>query len=286
MRKVIYNNDEYPVTNDSLTAEQVRQTFADTMYPELSNATAKEEDGVITFELQAGTKGARTVVYNNDEFPVTNDALSAEQVRKTFADTMYPELANATAKEEDGVITFELQAGTKGARTVVYNNDEFPVTNDALSAEQVRKTFADTMYPELANATAKEENGVITFELQAGTKGARTVVYNNDEFPVTNDALSAEQVRKTFADTMYPELANATAKEEDGVITFELQAGTKGARKVVYNNDEYPVTNDDLTAEQVRKTFAETMYPELSNATAKEEDGVITFELQAGTKGN
>lgn len=175
------------------------------------------------------------------------------------------------------------------ARKAIYNNQELEIANDALTPEQVKDAFANTSYPELKNATAyTDEDGNIRFQLQAGTKGARKAIYNNQELEIANDALTPDQVKDAFANTSYPELKNATAyTDEDGNIRFQLQAGTKGARKAIYNNQELDIANDALTPDQVKDAFANTSYPELKNATAYlDEDGNIRFQLQAGTKGN
>lgn len=114
---------------------------------------------------------ARTVIYgSNDPFTIMDDSLSLEQIKNTMAD-FFPELKNATPRQEGNNIYFDVKAGTKGARTVIYgSNDPFTIMDDSLSLEQIKNTMAD-FFPELKNATPRQEGNNIYFDVKAGTKG-------------------------------------------------------------------------------------------------------------------
>lgn len=60
-------------------------------------------------------------------------------------------------------------------------------------------------------------------------------------------------------------------------------------RKFVYDGREFPDPDPNLTVDEVRNSMA-NFFPELANATSSEktqdEDTIITFQKQVGTKGN
>lgn len=174
------------------------------------------------------------------------------------------------------------------ARMVIYGaNEPFPIHNDDLSLPQIRDTMAE-YFPELKNATPRQEGNNIYFDVKAGTKGmARMVIYGaNEPFPIHNDDLSLPQIRDTMAE-YFPELKNATPRQEGNNIYFDVKAGTKGmARMVIYGaNEPFPIHNDDLSLPQIRDTMAE-YFPELKNATPRQEGNNIYFDVKAGTKGS
>ena len=115
---------------------------------------------------------------------------------------------------------------------------------------------------------------------------ARTVTYNGNVYEVENSEATVEQIKMSMTE-IYPELERATAiEDENGNITFRVQAGTKGmARTVTYNGNVYQVDDDNYTPEEIQASMTE-IYPELERADyVEDENGNITFRVQAGTKG-
>lgn len=173
-------------------------------------------------------------------------------------------------------------------RMVIYGaNEPFPISNPDLTLPQIRDTMAE-YFPELKNATPRQEGNNIYFDVKAGTKGMpRMVIYGaNEPFPIQNDDLSLPQIRDTMAE-YFPELKNATPRQEGNNIYFDVKAGTKGMpRMVIYGaNEPFPIQNDDLSLPQIRDTMAE-YFPELKNATPRQEGNNIYFDVKAGTKGS
>jgi cold shock CspA family protein len=188
----------------------------------LQKKTKTYEDGVVSM--------ARTVIYGqNEPFTIENDNLSLNQIRDTMAE-FFPELKNAAPRQEGDKVYFDVKAGTKGmARTVIYGqNEPFTIENDSLSLNQIRDTMAE-FFPELKNATPRQEGDKVYFDVKAGTKGARTVIYGqNEPFTIENDSLSLNQIRDTMAE-FFPELKNATPRQEGDKVYFDVKAGTKGS---------------------------------------------------------
>jgi ribulose-5-phosphate 4-epimerase/fuculose-1-phosphate aldolase len=115
---------------------------------------------------------------------------------------------------------------------------------------------------------------------------ARTVTYNGNVYEVENSNATADQIKASMAE-IFPELERATAVTDTaGNITFRVQAGTKGmARTVSYNGNVYQVDDNNYTPEDIQKSMAE-IFPELERATyTQDQNGNITFRVQAGTKG-
>lgn len=169
---------------------------------------------------------ARTVVYGTNRLQIEDDALSVADIKASMAD-IFPELKNATASTVGNEIHFEVKAGTKGmARTVVYGTNRLQIEDDALSVADIKASMAD-IFPELKNATATTVGSEIHFEVKAGTKGARTVVYGTNRLQIEDDALSVADIKASMAD-IFPELKNATASTVGNEIHFEVKAGTKG----------------------------------------------------------
>ena len=112
-------------------------------------------------------------------------------------------------------------------RTVSYGSNNITIHDSSLTLDQIHKSMAE-IFPDLKNATPSEANGTITFEVKAGTKGsARTVSYGSNNITIHDSSLTLDQIHKSMAE-IFPELKNATPSEADGVITFEVKAGTKG----------------------------------------------------------
>ncbi|BCO16264.1 virion structural protein_gp211 [Bacillus phage vB_BceM_WH1] len=284
MRKVVYGSTTVDIEDNNLTVEDIREVMSET-YPELANATHTERDGVIEFKVQAGTKGAlRVVKYGSTTIDIEDDALTVNDIREVMSET-YPELANASHTQEGNVIEFKVQAGTKGAlRIVKYGSTSIDIEDDALTVNDIREVMSET-YPELANASHTQEGNVIEFKVQAGTKGAlRVVKYGSTSIDIEDDALTVNDIREVMSET-YPELANASHTQEGNVIEFKVQAGTKGALRVVkYGSTTIDIEDDALTVNDIREVMSET-YPELANASHTQEGNVIEFKVQAGTKG-
>ena len=106
-----------------------------------------------------------------------------------------------------------------------------------------------------------------------------------DEVITAPEDLSIDQVRKIW-EAVHPSLANAEAVEqEDGSVSFQVRAGTKGSEKTYRFGDEVITAPEDLSIDQVRKIW-EAVHPSLANAEAVEqEDGSVSFQVRAGTKG-
>lgn len=229
-RTVNYGGNELVIEDDSLTVAQIQASMAD-IFPELKNATANVDGLTITFEVKAGTKGmARTVHYGGNELNIEDDNLTVAQIQASMSD-IFPELKNATALVEGDIIRFEVKAGTKGARVVVYGGNELNIDDDTLTVAQIQASMSD-IFPELKNATAHVNGDQITFEVKAGTKGARTVHYGGNELNIDDDSLTVAQIQTSMSD-IFPELKNATANVDGDVITFEVKAGTKGMKVTV-----------------------------------------------------
>lgn len=172
------------------------------------------------------------------------------------------------------------------ARTVIYgSNEPFVIQDDSLSLAQIRDTMAE-YFPELKNASPRQEGNNIYFDVKAGTKGARTVIYgSNEPFVIQDDSLSLTQIRDTMAE-YFPELKNASPRQEGNNIYFDVKAGTKGARTVIYgSNEPFVIQDDSLSLTQIRDTMAE-YFPELKNASPRQEGNNIYFDVKAGTKGS
>ena len=106
-----------------------------------------------------------------------------------------------------------------------------------------------------------------------------------DEVITAPADLSVTQVREIW-EAVHPSLANATAVEmEDGSVSFQVRAGTKGADKTYKFGEETITAPEDLSVAQVREIW-EAVHPSLANATAVEMgDGSVEFQVRAGTKG-
>lgn len=229
-RTVNYGGNSLQIEDDSLTVAQIQASMAD-IFPELKNAVANVDGLTITFEVKAGTKGmARTVQYGGNELNIDDDTLTVEQIKASMSD-IFPELKNAIAHVEGDIIKFEVKAGTKGARVVVYGGNSLNIDDDALTVAQIQASMSD-IFPELKNATANVNGDTITFEVKAGTKGARTVNYGGNSLNIDDDTLTVAQIQASMSD-IFPELKNATASVNGDVITFEVKAGTKGMKLVV-----------------------------------------------------
>lgn len=128
------------------------------------------------------------------------------------------------------------------ARTVVYGTNRLTIEDNNLSVQDIKASMAD-IFPELKNATASQVGDEIHFEVKAGTKGARTVVYGTNRLTIEDDNLSVQDIKASMAD-IFPELKNATASQVGEEIHFEVKAGTKGARisKVVIAPNRIVVT--------------------------------------------
>lgn len=289
-KTLVYGETRIQLDNtESMTDQQLKNTMA-SIFPELSNATVNRGDSEITFSLQAGTKGAGGVIqYGETRIQMDNlDGMTDEQIKSTMS-SIYPELSNATVNRQNGVVTFSLTAGTKGAAGVIkYGETRIQVDNvDGMSDEQIKSTMS-SIYPELSNATVQRNGNEVSFSLQAGTKGAGGVIqYGETRIQMDNlDGMTDEQIKSTMS-SIYPELSNATVHRQNGVVTFSLTAGTKGAAGVIqYGETRIQMDNlDGMTDEQIKSTMS-SIYPELSNATVNRQNGVVTFSLTAGTKGD
>ncbi len=129
------------------------------------------------------------------------------------------------------------------ARVVIYgSNDPFPIHDDSWTLTQIRDTMAE-YFSELKNATPRQEGNNIYFDIKAGTKGIRTVIYgSNDPFPIHDDSWTLTQIRDTMAE-YFSELKNATPRQEGNNIYFDIKAGTKGRLTGAVLN----LTNGSLT---------------------------------------
>jgi ethanolamine ammonia-lyase small subunit len=288
MKKVIYNDTTLEV-QDHVTAEQVKQSMA-RIFPELANASVTESNNEIRFSVNAGTKGSQNtnnqnggntmnnnikVVYNDTNLEVPAGT-SVEAIKASMS-RIFPELANAQAVQNGNTVTFQVAAGTKGLE-VRYNDTSLNVP-DGTSTAAIKESMT-RIFPELANATATEANGVVTFSVNAGTKGLE-VRYNDTTLNVP-DGTSTAAIKESMT-RIFPELANATATEANGVVTFAVNAGTKGL-EVRYNDTSLNVP--DGTSVDAIKASMTRIFPELASATASESNGVVTFSVNAGTKGN
>jgi hypothetical protein len=110
------------------------------------------------------------------------------------------------------------------------------------------------------------------------------VTYNDNI--LTLPAGTQVEDARTALKAIYPEIANAEAVETDGNIEFFVRAGTKGAEtlQVIYGDNSLSLPVD--TATEDARTALKGIYPEIANATAVREGNVLTFTVQAGTKGN
>lgn len=99
------------------------------------------------------------------------------------------------------------------------------------------------------------------------------------------EGTSVEEARNILSN-IYPEVANATAEETDEGLRFVLTAGTKGSDelRVRYGDTEINLPGD-TSVEDAREVLSQ-IHPEVANATAQEDDGVVTFTVQSGKKGN
>lgn len=173
---------------------------------------------------------ARTVNYGGNSLNIEDNTLTVAQIQASMAD-IFPELKNATASVNGDVITFEVKAGTKGARVVEYGGNSLNIEDDTLTVAQIQASMAD-IFPELKNATASVDGQTIRFEVKAGTKGmARTVIYGGNSLNIEDDALTVKEIQSSMSD-IFPELKNAEAKVNGDVITFEVKAGTKGILRI------------------------------------------------------
>jgi hypothetical protein len=114
------------------------------------------------------------------------------------------------------------------ARTVYYaQNEPFTIVDDNMTITQIRDTMSE-YFPELKNASHRIDGDKVYFEVKAGTKGARTVYYaQNEPFTIVDDNMSIPQIRDTMAE-YFPELKNASHRIDGDKVYFEVKAGTKG----------------------------------------------------------
>ena len=94
----------------------------------------------------------------------------------------------------------------------------------------------------------------------------------------------------TAATEQTARLDNDTAATATGAETSATPPGQPAGRVFVYNGQEYPDPDPELTAEQVRRELARFV-PELTNADVREErraDGTaqFVFSRRLGTKGS
>lgn len=281
-RTVVYGTNRLAIENDSLSVAEIKASMSE-IFPELKNAEARTVGNEIHFEVKAGTKGmARTVVYGTNRLAIEDDSLSVSEIKASMSE-IFPELKNATAREVGSEIHFEVKAGTKGARTVVYGTNRLAIEDDSLSVSEIKASMSE-IFPELKNATAREVGNEIHFEVKAGTKGmARTVVYGTNRLAIEDDSLSVEEIKASMSE-IFPELKNASARTVGSEIHFEVKAGTKGARTVVYGTNRLAIEDDSLSVSEIKASMSE-IFPELKNATAREVGNEIHFEVKAGTKG-
>ena len=116
-----------------------------------------------------------------------------------------------------------------GIQYVEINGIKYEINGDVFSVEDV-KAAAQEIDPSTANATLVTDGDTIKFQRQAGTKGAEVVrvSYNGMEFEPQTANPDPKDVKDAMVEA-YPELANADYSiSTEGVMTFRLQAGTKG----------------------------------------------------------
>lgn len=120
------------------------------------------------------------------------------------------------------------------ARTVQYAGNTMTINDDTLTLQQIKESMAE-IFPELANSTPRQNGDIITFDVQAGTKGARTVQYAGNTMTINDDTLTLQQIKESMAE-IFPELANSTPRQNGDIITFDVQAGTKGFKLVAFES--------------------------------------------------
>ena len=280
-RTVVYGANTLTIEDSSLSVADIQASMAE-IFPEIKSAQAVVEGSTIKFEVKAGTKGMRTVVYGANTLNIEDDSLSVEDIKSSMAE-IFPEIKSASAIVEGATIKFEVKAGTKGMRTVTYGANTLNIEDDSLSVEDIKASMAE-IFPEIKSAEAVVEGSSITFQVKAGTKGARTVVYGANRLSIEDDSLSIEDIKSSMAE-IFPEVKSADAVLEGSEIHFKVKAGTKGmARTVVYGANRLNIEDDSLSIEDIKSSMSE-IFPEIKSAEASLENGEIHFKVKAGTKG-
>ena len=123
--------------------------------------------------------------------------------------------------------------------------------------------------------------------------GTKVVIPGQEVKLFTGFDLTVDQVRASFTNTVDLSSMNVNETLENGwkVLTFTPRTGTKGAitgTKVVIPGQEVKLfTGFDLTVDQVRASFTNTVDLSSMNVNETLENGwkVLTFTPRTGTKG-
>lgn len=127
----------------------------------------------------------------------------------------------------------------------------------------------------------------------ATISGTKVCIQGQEEKPFPGFDLTVDQVRASFAQTLDLSSMNVTENIVNGwkVLTFTPRTGTKGAiagtKVCIQGQEEKPFPGFDLTVDQVRASFAQTLDLSSMNVTENIVNGwkVLTFTPRTGTKG-